>query len=197
MDNIWNSTEKITYTYNGQAFTNYLGNYWSDYTGTDSDGDGIGRYPYNIDENDKDYYPLMQPWENYAPVTHPTISIYTDKNSYRPGDTQRLGLDVKNEDGAYSARIKIWIETPTGLTRVLMDKYLILPASLDYTNPTFKVFKVPNIKPGEYTWHAQIINTTTEVIVSESCATWTLIATTSLSSEEFDLQLPELEFKEN
>lgn len=128
---------------------------------------------------------------------HPSIKIYTDKSSYKPGDIQRLGLNVKNEDGAYSARIKIWIETPTGLTKVLMDKSLILPASLDYTNPTFKVFKVPNIKSGEYTWHAQIINTTTEVIVSESCATWTLTATTSLSSEEFDLQLPELEFKEN
>ncbi|RLG62503.1 hypothetical protein DRO21_07260, partial [archaeon] len=29
--NIWNSTKKITYTYNGKQYTNYLGNYWSDY----------------------------------------------------------------------------------------------------------------------------------------------------------------------
>jgi nitrous oxidase accessory protein NosD len=36
-------------------------NYWSDYNGTDANGDGIGDIPYIIDANNADHYPLMKP----------------------------------------------------------------------------------------------------------------------------------------
>ena len=62
--NIWNSTSKITYTYNSTQYTNYLGNYWDDYEGSDATGDGIGDSPYNI-YSDSDNYPLVVPFENY------------------------------------------------------------------------------------------------------------------------------------
>lgn len=35
------------------------GNYWSNYNGTDNNGDGIGDTPYVIDHNNQDNYPLM------------------------------------------------------------------------------------------------------------------------------------------
>jgi len=43
------------------------GNYYSDYPGTDSDGNGIGDTPYSIPRSDgnMDNYPLMQVWNGY------------------------------------------------------------------------------------------------------------------------------------
>jgi len=70
--NTWNSTEMITYIYNGSTYTNYLGNYWSDYTGSDANGDGTGDTPYIID-GDKDEYPLMEHFEHYFAPEEPGI----------------------------------------------------------------------------------------------------------------------------
>jgi len=62
--NIWNSTEELTYTYNGTTHANYLGNYWDDYTDVDANNDGIWDHPRSINP-DQDYHPLVAPFENY------------------------------------------------------------------------------------------------------------------------------------
>ena len=88
--NIWNSTEPITYQYNGNTYTSYMGNYWSDYTGSDAGGEGIGDTPYSID-TDKDNYPLMEKFENYSIV--PTELPVHNLNTGEDFETIQAAID--------------------------------------------------------------------------------------------------------
>jgi parallel beta-helix repeat protein len=65
----------------------YLGNYWSDYKAkypyaAEIDNSEIGNTPYVIDEQNKDRYPLLQPFDSalYAPKIPPKISLLSPVN---------------------------------------------------------------------------------------------------------------------
>ena len=80
------------------------GNYWSDYNGTDLHGgphqnetgsDGIGDTPYSIDVENKDNYPLMQPWSpHYTRYSWPTFHHDESHSGYSespaPGTNNKL-----------------------------------------------------------------------------------------------------------
>jgi parallel beta-helix repeat protein len=65
------------------------GNYWDDYTGEDSDDDGIGDTPYEIpgDGGNLDNYPLMEPFVPQQPpdppiITGPTVGLIGEELTY-------------------------------------------------------------------------------------------------------------------
>ncbi len=51
------------------------GNYWDDYNGTDSNGDGVGDTPYFIDNNSVDQFPLIYPKGGCKFVNKPPMAI--------------------------------------------------------------------------------------------------------------------------
>jgi parallel beta-helix repeat protein len=79
---IANNVESQAVDDNGNAWDNGYpsgGNYWSDYSGVDikkgplqniSGSDGIGDSIYTVDTFSRDYYPLMQPIDNYTALSY-------------------------------------------------------------------------------------------------------------------------------
>jgi parallel beta-helix repeat protein len=61
---ILNSPEKMAYTFNGVEQTGYMSNFYSDYTGTDANGTGIGSTPSAYG----DKFPLIQSVTSYGTI---------------------------------------------------------------------------------------------------------------------------------
>ena len=114
-NNFIDNTEQIAFS--GDSYANVWddgypsgGNYWSDYAGSDGDGDGIGDSAYTIDANNIDHYPLMAgfgiPVEKSFPVTVgeteyviTTVSNSTVTDLNYNQTSQQLSLNVSGPTG--------------------------------------------------------------------------------------------------
>jgi len=91
--NLWNSSDKLSYTYKSTSYSNYLGNYWKRYMGSDANNDGIGDSPHAISgATVQDHFPLVYPWNSGeyqlaldADTSQPTLDMTTTGFYYPTG----------------------------------------------------------------------------------------------------------------
>ncbi|MGD6807052.1 MAG: right-handed parallel beta-helix repeat-containing protein [Candidatus Bathyarchaeia archaeon] len=81
----WNDTALTPFTFKPISVNVWddgcEGNYWSDYNGTDQNGDGIGDTPHVIGQNNTDRYPLTKPVSINLPLPESPV-----ENSSKPTD---------------------------------------------------------------------------------------------------------------
>jgi len=146
-----------------------MGNYWDDYKGSDANGDGIGDTPYSID-SDKDYYPLMRPFEYYFAPEEPKVSISTDKYEYRAGDVMLINITFENPtDESKSVKFLWRLDIPDyNLSfTVINNKSLLLPPEF---KKTFVIsWRLPKLSASfNASWYVALY----DGVISEDTADW-------------------------
>ena len=104
-----------------------VGNYWSDYKGTDWDGDGIGDTPYIIDENNRDNHPMMEPvGAHMAPITIFNAGTWEEKKYNVNVVSNSTVSEFSFDPEGTQIRFNVMSETGTaGFCRVTIPKELL------------------------------------------------------------------------
>jgi len=136
----------MDYTYNGSEFTNYLGNYWDNYFGSDADGDGLGDTSVEINSNNEDYHPLMGSFYIFIDSTPPAISNLTYPTEVVEGEGAVINVTVTdNLSGVSEVLISYSVDGGLTWTNVTMSLKTgniyegVIPSQAADTQVMFKI----------------------------------------------------------
>ncbi len=99
-NNFVNNAEQVSSSWSNNTWDNGYpsgGNYWSDYTGEDLDGDDIGDVPYTIDLSNQDRYPLMYPAGGEEFTNIAITNVTTNLTEAYEGETVDIMVTVVNQ----------------------------------------------------------------------------------------------------
>jgi len=131
------------------------GNYWSNYTGVDTDQDGLGDTSHILDDQNRDNHPLMGPFSTFCAGTWNetayNVDIISRSNiasfNFSPND-HTLTFDVEGENGTTGfcritiPRVLMWCDDPNDwVIRVgsnLVDRTIIEDGNLTYIYFTYE-----------------------------------------------------------
>jgi len=139
-DQVWGELANV-WDYNNE------GNYWSDYSEQDLNGDGIGDYPYIIDEVNQDNHPLMGSFSDFdiafereiyhvTVISNSTIFDFRFETGMETGN-EIIRFNVTGEDESVGfSRVKIPIELMEGPYIVLIDRREVASTLLNLSDVT-------------------------------------------------------------
>jgi len=133
------------------------GNYWSNYTGVDSDYDGIGDTPHVLDANNTDYYPLMGMFSDFnATSEHHVQTICNSTIADFQFNGTSISFDVSGENGT------------AGFCRICIPKALMNDTFMVFVNGT-EILPSPEPLPCSNSTHSYLYFTyehsTQEVVI--------------------------------
>lgn len=102
--NYWNTSRPEIYLYMDKPYTGYLGNRYGDYTGSDTDGDGVGEVSYTLN-GVTDPYPITGDSKSYV------IPDSTPVNSPSPGSTPVIDGTTVSGEPDFWQRLGMYFKT--------------------------------------------------------------------------------------
>ena len=107
-----------------------------------------------------------------------SFRIWTDKTTYKIGETMKVYVRVKNLGPPLPVRALIYLKLPSGaLYGPLLNMTTTIPSGYDSGNYLWQTFTIPNAPLGNYQWVAQLKNPSTGALITQSTWDWSLAAT--------------------